>query len=195
MRKTLSLACVILFLAIRVNVAQTERKQTDPLTESIIKVRDLLVKHYKPRMPAKKGLPAIVGRFVPVEFETCKIKWNLLHKSGKLTFTAQQSLDLADLDPTPPFVLMSSMPRTDRWDFGLRVVNEERKIRGKWVVTEGSKVRDRRELMLSRTAFGGDSQEVTQEIADQVISLIKQCAQRRAPQAPIAESPANNRHR
>ena len=185
MRKILAIVCVILFLTIRVNVAQTQRKQTDPLTQSIIKVKDMLVKHYKPRLPGQNGLPAIDGRFVPIEFETCKIKWNLVAKSGKLTFTTQQSLDLADLDPTPPLVLMSAMPRTDRWSFELRTVNEERKITGKWTLTEGSKIRDRRQYLLSRTAFGAYSQEVTQEIADQVISLIKQCAQRRASVEPL----------
>jgi hypothetical protein len=86
MRKMLARISISLGLGISsILVAQTQQKQTDPLSQSVKKVKDLLLKHYKPRLPGQNGLPALNGRFEPIEFETCKLKWNLVAKSGKLT--------------------------------------------------------------------------------------------------------------
>jgi len=93
------------------------------------------------------------------------------------------------LDSNPPLVLMSEMPRTDRWYFEVRTLNEEHKVKGEWIVTNGSKIIDSRQYWLSRTAFEADNQEIAQQIADQVVSVIKQCSQRRAQQALEADSP------
>lgn len=164
--------------------AQTQKAPSDAFTQSIIKVRTTLAKHYKVTMPGQHGLPPLPGRFVPIEFENCKLKWALVSKSGRLTFKTQTSLDLTDLDATPPLVLMSNMPQTDRWHFELKTLNGERKIKAEWIVIDGSKVKERREYWVDQSGFGADSQALTQEMADEVVSLIKQCAERRSQQSP-----------
>jgi len=190
MQKCLLLLCVILCLSSSaIVVAQARRTNDDPLSEALAKLKDTLVQHYKPRMVVQNRSPRVDGHFVPIEFESCNLKWKLVARSGGLTYNVQQSLDLADLDSNPPLVLMAEMPRTDQWAFELRTPNEERKIKGEWIVTNGSRIIDRRQYWLSRTSFGADSQDVAQQIADQVVSIIKQCSQRRTEQALGADSP------
>jgi hypothetical protein len=189
MQKSLLLSVIMLLVVFNNVVAQRRPTNDDPLSEALARLKSTLVQHYKPRIMVQNRSPAIDGRFVPIEFDSCNLKWKIVARSGGLTYITQQSLDLADLDPQPPFVLMEHMPRTDRWVFELRTTNEERKIKGDWIVSSGSRIIARRQFWLSRTGLGADSQEVARQIADQVISIIKPCAQRRAARAPGADSP------
>ncbi|HSE22906.1 MAG TPA: hypothetical protein VLB68_14670 [Pyrinomonadaceae bacterium] len=180
MQKCPLLIFIVFFLCNSNVSAQMGRTNDDALNEAVIKIKGMLVQHYKPRMVVQNRSPRVNGQFVPVKFDSCNLKWKLVAHSGGLSYTVQQSLDLADLDSNPPLVLMSEMPRTDRWHFELRTLNEERKVKGEWIVTNGSKIIDSRQYWSSRTTFEADSQEVAQQIADQVVSIIKQCSQRRA---------------
>jgi len=161
MQKCLLLVFMVFFLCNSNNVsAQTGRTNDDLLNEAVTKIKGKLVQHYKPRMVVQNRSPRVNGQFVPVKFESCNLKWKLVARSGGLSYTVQQSLDLADLDSNPPLVLMSEMPRTDRWYFELRTLREERKVKGEWIVTKGSKIIDSRQYWSSRSAFEADSQEV-----------------------------------
>ena len=181
MTANLRTAILIIFTAIlvlpRYIAGQNKATDADPLRATVGAIKETLVQHYKPRLP-----PEATARFVPIQFDSCELKWELVSVSGPFKYTTRQSVNLADLDPTPPLVLMEQMPRTDRWFFELRTVNEEPKVKGEWLITEGPKVRDRKEVAGSRTGFGADSQELAQHLADDFVSLIKQCSQRRAQQ-------------
>jgi hypothetical protein len=167
---------MLVFLPIDVET-QDKSNKGDSVKEALGRAKEMLVKSFKPRLPAQNGLPSIAQRFVPIEFDSCNLKWQLVARSGRTSYIFQATLDLGDFDPTPPFVLMAEMPRTDRWGFEMRTMNEERKIKLEWIVKNGRRVTDRRVNFLSRAGFGGDSQEVTQKIADDVFYAIKQCSE------------------
>jgi hypothetical protein len=167
---------MLVFIPIDVE-AQGKNDKGDSVKEVLGRAKEMLVKGFKPRLPAQNGLPSLAQRFVPIEFDSCNLKWQLVARSGRTSYITQASLNLADFDPTPPFVLMVNMPRTDRWGFEMRTMNEERKIKVEWIVTNGPRVIDKRVYFSSHAGFGGDSQEVTQKIADDVFYAIKQCSE------------------
>ena len=158
-------------------VSQNKSDKADAIREALGRAKEMLVKGFKPRLPAQNGLPSLARGFVPIEFDSCNLKWQLVARSGRTSYISQYTLNLADFDPTPPFVLMANMPRTDRWAFEMRTMNEERKVKFEWIVKNGRRVIDRRVDFISRAGFGGDSQEVTQKIADEIFYAIKQCSE------------------
>src|SRR5215831_3400134 len=176
--KTVSyIVCMLICTFVIQTRVVAQATDADSVPATLTKIKDLLAQHYKPESP-----PSVRAIFVPIQFDSCELRWKLVSVSGPFRYTTQTSVNLADFDPTPPQVIMVKMPRTDRWAFELRTLNDERKVKVEWLVMEGSRVKDRREYLGSRTSFGADSQTLTQDIADELVSVIKQCAQRRAQQ-------------
>jgi hypothetical protein len=177
MKPVLRIGCLLISTVVIQTGVAAQATNTDAVQATLVKIKELLAQHYKPETP-----PSVTARFVPIQFDSCELRWKLVSASGPFRYTTEATVNLADFDSTPPLVLMEKMPRTDRWAFELRTLNDARKVKVNWIVTEGSKIKDRREFLLSNIGFGADSQALAQDIANDFVSVIKQCSQRRAQQ-------------
>jgi hypothetical protein len=180
------LAAVLIIVLVPIGLAQeSDQMQANgnenaSLRATLGRVKQMLVEHYKPKVPIQNYKPAINARFVPVKFDDCNIRWKLVASLGnRSSYIIDTSLNLADLDPSNILVLLEDMRQNDRWFFELRTLNEAPKVKAERIVMNGAKVTERKVYSMSRTGFGADSQEAAQRIADDVISAIKQCSESR----------------
>lgn len=180
MKRLFWLSAALLFVCIPIRVeAQEGGIDSAAVRATLARARDMLVQHYKPKLPIQNYKPSINARFVPVQFDSCNLKWKLVAPIGRGSLTMQVTLNLADLDPSNIFVLLQDMRRRDRWAFELRTLGELRKIKVERIVSDGTRITERNIYSLSRAGFGADSQEAAQKIADDIVTAIKQCSETR----------------